>query len=84
MQVDITWASVGVIIAIFLHAFYTVRWASKVEFKLSSIADSFCKLDKELEKRDTQITAAWKQIDSLKDRVVHIEAICNGHHKKEE
>lgn len=84
MNVELTWASLGVIVSIIIHAYYTVRWASKVEYKLGSIADSFCKLDKELEKRDIQITAAWKQIDSIKDRVVRIEALCSNHHNKEE
>lgn len=84
MSIDLTWAGVGVIIAISVHAFYTVRWASKVEFKLSSIADSFLKLDKELEKRDVQINAAWKRIDNINERIIKIESVYYNHHKKEE
>ena len=81
MQLDLTWTGIGVIIAILAHAFYTVRWASKVEYRLTSIADGFIKLDKELEKRDSKIDAAWRQIDVLRERVIRIEA-SNGNNKE--
>ena len=81
MQIDLTWAGLGVTVAILCHAFYTVRWASKVEYRLTTIADSFSKLDKELEKRDSKIDAAWRQIDVLRERVIRIEA-GNGNHKE--
>ena len=84
MQLDVTWASGGVIIAIILHAFYTVRWASKVEFRLTSIAESFLRLNNELDKRDAKIDAAWKQIDFLKDKVTRIEVGCHNHKKEDE
>lgn len=83
MQIDLSWTGLGVIVAIVVHIFYTVRWASKVEFKLGAIADTLVSMSKEFDKRDVQISAAWKQIDSIRDRVVKIEAVCQSRHKED-
>lgn len=74
MNVQIGWAGVGVIMAILIHGAASIWWASKITNQIGNLNGSLIRLDKELEKRDTQIAAAWKRIDCLSDRVTIIEA----------
>jgi hypothetical protein len=60
---------VGLTGAILLHAFATVWWAAKVTTKMDNLTTSLVKIDRELEKRDTQISAIWKRIDEVRDMV---------------
>ncbi len=83
MNLQLTWISVGVITGILAHAYHTVVWSSRITDRLSSLNDTMIRLDKELEKRDNQITAAWKKIDSLSERVILIEAKCHVSHKED-
>ena len=83
MDIQLTWASIGIILAILGHAYHTIVWSSKMTTQLENMADSFKRLDKELEKRDIQLTAAWKKIDLLSERVIVIEAKCHVSHKEE-
>ena len=75
MEVQLTWAGIGIIIAILIHAYHTVVWSSKITIHLENLSKSIDRVDKELEKRDVQISAAWKKIDGFSERLVRIEAI---------
>lgn len=74
MSVDITWAGLGVVLAILIHGAASVWWASKITNQIGHLNMNLVRLDKELEKRDTQISAAWRRIDDINNRVTKIEA----------
>jgi hypothetical protein len=80
MSVQIGWAGIGVILAILIHGAASIWWASKITSQISNLGTSVLRMDKELEKRDTLISAAWKKIDHLGDRVTRVEAKCNVTH----
>ena len=73
MNIQIGWAGLGVIIAILAHAGFTVWWASKITNEMKNLGSSLLRIDKELEKRDSQIAAAFKKIDSLHERMTRVE-----------
>ena len=75
MSVQLGWAGAGVIVAILVHAAASIWWASKITNQIYNLNISFSRLDKELEKRDVQIAAAWKKIDGLGERVTRIESV---------
>lgn len=83
MNVQITWAGIGVIIAVLLHAFYTIRWSSKLEttvtIQLTNLTNALVKLDNELSKRDARITAAWNKIDNHNERIIKLESKVGAH-----
>ena len=81
MQIDLTWAGLGVIVAIAVHAFYTIRWASKVEYRLTSIAESFIDFKNSLIKRDEKIDAIGSRLDQLRERVIRIEVGADNHNR---
>lgn len=62
---------IGVIIAILIHAFTTVWWASKVSSTLGNILSALVRIDVEFEKRDLQISKLWERVDD------HSETISN-------
>ena len=78
MSIEIGWAGLGIIIAILSHAAFTIWYAASFKATVSSKIDnlilSLSRIDKELEKRDAQIAAAWKKIDEIKDRITRIES----------
>ena len=73
MNIEFTWVSVGVIVAILAHAYHTVTWSAKITTQLENLGNNLIRIDKELEKRDIQIAAAWKKIDGLGERLLKVE-----------
>ena len=77
MEVQFTWASIGVIIAVLSHGVFTVwsaaTFKATISTKLDNLVNAMQKMDKELEKRDTQISAVWKRVDELNARVTFVE-----------
>ena len=73
MNIEFTWVSIGVILAILGHAYHTIVWSSKITTQLETVGHNLIRIDKELEKRDIQISASWKKIDSLNDRLTRVE-----------
>lgn len=65
----------GVIIAILVHAFATVWWASKVSTTLGNILLALVKIDTEFEKRDAQISKLWEKVDSHGETLAAHKAI---------
>ena len=78
MNVELGWAGIGVIIAVLVHAYHTVKWSSKITIQIESIGTSLNRLDKELEKRDNQIQAAWRKLDNYGERILKIESKLEG------
>jgi len=74
MSIEITWVSIGVMLAVLGHAYHTVVWSSKITQQLETLNSNLNRLDKELEKRDTQIAAVWRKVDGLAERVLKIES----------
>jgi len=62
-------SSGSIIIAVLFHAFTTVRWGARIEFSMIHLKDDVCKIGKELEKRDDQISAIWKRLDQIRDLI---------------
>ena len=83
MSFEITWVSIGVVISILLHAYHTVKWSTKISIHLESLSNSVLKMEKELEKRDTQITAVWKRVDALGNRLTAVESRCSISHNEQ-
>jgi len=73
MSLEIGWAGIGVMFAILIHGAASIWWASKITAQIASLGQSLLRMDKELEKRDVQISAAWKKIDGIADRVLTLE-----------
>jgi hypothetical protein len=65
---------IGVIIAILVHAFATVWWASKVSATLNNILLALVKIDTEFEKRDIQISKLWERVDRHSESLASHEA----------
>ena len=82
MNIQIGWTGIGVIVAVLAHAYFTVWSAASFKATISSKIDSLVqalqRMDKELEKRDAIITAVWKKIDMINDRLIKVENE-NGH-----
>lgn len=78
MDISLSWAGVGIIVAVFGHAFFTVWSAASfkatISTKLDNLVVAMNRLDKELEKRDLQISAAWKRIDDINGRLSRVES----------
>ena len=76
-MIEIGWAGAGVIIAVMVHAFFTVWSAASfkatISAKIDNLVASLNRLDIEMEKRDSKISAAFTKIDNLHDRVTRIE-----------
>ena len=81
MSFEITWVSIGVLASILLHAYHTVKWCMRISINLESLSTSLLKMDKELEKRDTQILAIWKKVDMIGNRLTAVESKCSIEHK---
>ena len=60
---------VGLSIAIFTHAGASIWWASKITTVLDNQTNEFMRLNRELEKRDEQISAIWQRVDKLRDLI---------------
>lgn len=80
MQFELNWVGVGVIIAALGNAYHTVSWSSRITTQLENMAKCLDGVGRELEKRDAQISAAWKKIDGLDVRVTRVETKCNITH----
>lgn len=82
MNVEVTWTAIAVIISIITHGGFSVWWASKITAQIDTLVSSLTRMDKELEKRDVQISAVWKRVDSLGNRLTAIESKVNIEHKE--
>lgn len=82
MNVEVTWTAIAVIISIITHGGLSVWWASKITAQIDTLVSSLTRMDKELEKRDVQISAVWKRVDSLGNRLTAIESKVNIEHKE--
>jgi len=69
----LTWQAIGVIAGLVVHGFCVIWWASKITSRMDNVKDALIFLNKELEKRDTQLSAAWKKIDGLNTRLTRVE-----------
>ena len=69
MSVELSVPFIGLIIAILLHAFATIWWASKITNQITTLNSSLDRIDKELAKRDIQISALWKRLDEVRDLI---------------
>lgn len=69
----------GILVAILVHAFATVWWASKVSATLTNILLALVKIDSEFEKRDKQISKLWEKVDSHSETLAsHGALLKNG------
>ena len=73
MNIQIGWTGIGVIFAILAHAGFTVWWAANITNEMKNLSASLIRLDKELEKRDVQISAVWKRVDVFNERLIKLE-----------
>lgn len=81
MNIELTWPAVAIIISILTHGAFSVWWASKITSQIDTLVSSLTRMDKELEKRDTQISAVWKRVDSLGNRLSFLESKVHIEHK---
>jgi len=77
LNIELGWTSIGVIVSILLHCSFTIWWASKITNQILNLNICLNRLDKELEKRDAQISAAWSKIDDHAERITRLES--NNH-----
>lgn len=82
MEINISWAAIGVIITVIGHGGFSVWWASKITNQIYNLSDSMNKIYKEFEKRDTQFSAVWARVDTLGNRMTAMEAKCSHEHEK--
>lgn len=67
----------GIVLAILVHAFATIWWASKVSSTLGNILLTLVRIDLEFEKRDKQISKLWERSDNHSERLSSMEGKCN-------
>lgn len=82
MNLELTWPAVAVVLSILTHVGFSVWWASKITAQIDTLVGSLTRMDKELEKRDVQISAVWKRFDSLGNRLTAVESRCNISHNE--
>lgn len=82
MNLELTWPAVAVVLSILTHGGFSVWWASKITAQIDTLVGSLTRMDKELEKRDVQISAVWKRVDSLGNRLTAVESRCNISHNE--
>ena len=77
---EINWPALGVIIAtgaftlaVIDHKINTVKATTILTVKLDAVIEAVRKVDKELEKRDIQIAAAWRKLDHMNERLAIVE-----------
>lgn len=83
MILTLEWQAIGLIIAIAGHALVTVYNTGRQIEKMNGMQTAVDSLKKELEKRDSLITAAFKKIDHVDHRLTRVEARCEINHEKE-
>ena len=66
----------GVILAIAVQIGAWIWWASKMTSKMDSSKEALHRIEKEIEKRDQQVAAAWKKIDKHEHRLTVVETKC--------
>jgi len=66
----------GVILAIAVQIGAWIWWASKMTTKIDGNKDALIRIEKEIEKRDQQVAAAWKKIDKHEHRLTVVETKC--------
>lgn len=81
MNIELTWPAVAVVLSILTHGGFSVWWASKITAQIDTLGNSLLRLDKELEKRDVQISAVWKRVDAIGNRLSAVESKINIEHK---
>lgn len=69
MELNFTVQGVSLLTTLVVNILCVVFFAGKFISKLESIDLSLNRIDKELEKRDTQISALWKRVDELRDMI---------------
>ena len=69
MTIELSWAAGAIILSVIAHAVTTIRASAKLEAKVEIMTQSLERIDKELEKRDIQITALWRRVDDLRDMI---------------
>ena len=75
-----TWHDLAIIVGLIINFGGGIWWASKITTKQDAQVTAIVKLDKELEKRDARIDAAWKKLDRHDHRITVVETkmkICN-------
>lgn len=72
----ITWQSVGVIVALLINMGVGVWWASKITSRMDGTKDSLVRIEREIEKREARVDAAWKKIDKHEHRLTIVETKC--------
>ena len=63
------WQLIALTMAIIGHGAATVWFAATLSANIKELGGSVVRIEKELEKRDSQITAIWKRIDDLRDLI---------------
>ena len=75
--IQLGWAGIGIVLAILGHAGFTIwhtaTFKTTLILKIDGLVDALSKMDKELEKRDEKIAAAWKKIDAFSERLIIVE-----------
>ena len=69
MDLHLSAGVIGLILAVLGHAGTTIWWGANMTSKLGTLNDNLNRIDKELEKRDTQISAIWKRLDEVRDLI---------------
>ena len=69
MNLNLSWELITLILAVLGHAFATVKWGASITVSIKSMTESLLRIDRELEKRDQQITALWKRLDEVRDMI---------------
>ena len=80
----LNWEMIGVMSALLMNMGVCVWWASRITAKLDTNRETLIRVERDMEKRDTQLAAAWKKIDGHEHRITVIETKCKIHLTGEE
>ena len=75
-HIMIGWQSIGVITALLINMGVGVWWASKITSKMDGNRETLVRIEKDIEKREARVDAAWKKIDVHEHRLTVVETKC--------
>ena len=75
MMIQISWAAIGVIVAVIVHAGATIWWASKMTNEMAHVHTCLENINEGIKERDKSIAALWKKSDEINGRLIKVEAV---------
>jgi predicted nucleic acid-binding Zn-ribbon protein len=67
---------IGVIVTLLINMGVGVWWASKITAKMDTNKDTLIRIERDIDKREARVDAAWRKIDTHEHRLTVVETKC--------